>query len=796
MTTSDELMELTVQELLSTAREFSLVVPSRVRNGGKQLLRSKRPPKRKRIEGEGDVHEQARPPVRRRQLPTFDINMYLNAPSEEVLQSCQRRFIDRTSNHALKNWICGVCARERDHLGPDFEPSTISVDRVPNPHKLYPRQPHRDHNIYAGMLLDPAGLHPKIGGAATADSNQRAMRGNVCSFEQDMSGIAAMVEGDLLPRPLSILPSVLSVTYVGPGPLPSGWLYDTFKKYFGNVKLSEDRLEAVPEDGVPKEIEACIMHNEDADAVEEEHGGYAPRDEGDSTAHADVEAPSQRSSEGETRAEVVPFDVAGSLDTDLHKMSASELLAWGLANLWLEGEEGGYIVRHGSRFVSDFGPGGRRQRREADFTVGDHHKEENFFEKAYPMLFPYGRGGLEATRRHVRWCMRYHDRRFFVVFGILQKREALGDALAITSITTEALEKAVTEEANGLPISDPAVKLLRSYVHSTAMRVMGTDTARIRLRSQIWSSCLADIHDPIAQVFAGAEIDMDAFANTAGPDKQQRAVTIAQDPYAAAKYFHFIFLGVRVSPFRTTTEDGIFGRGRGTLHLHMLVFLDNTPNSGEMHTMLQDPSYRDRVVRFIRSSIRAYLPGLESREDAEVPYSRPVHPDDPDFELKVARMQQVHACHRRRCLVVDKQGTLRCKRGAPFERNEDDFFVNAWNPCNNDINITFYCTSYAGKKQQKSHSQSALMAKGYAYHETTSDYLDSMRDRNRLLLNRLELAAPMVMSYLMGWGDVYRSHHYTTVYWTTFTRMLYACYPLLQGQVTPSIQRLLSAYLL
>ncbi|KAL1743269.1 hypothetical protein HDZ31DRAFT_212, partial [Schizophyllum fasciatum] len=179
-------------------------------------------------------------------------------------------------------------------------------------------------------------------------------------------------------------------------------------------------------------------------------------------------------------------------------------------------------------------------------------------------------------------------------------------------------------------------------------------------------------------------------------------------------------------------------------------------------------------------------------------------------------MQQVHACHRRRCLVVDKHGVLRCKRGAPFEKNEDDFvladgrwgpkrlyeFVNAWNPtialtlrCNNNIklltngadtkSITFYCTSYASKKQQRTHSQSALIAKGYAYHQSTSDYLDSMRDRNRLLLNRLvqtvnreqELAAPMVMSYLMGWGDVYRSHHYTTIYWTTFTKVLYRFFP-------------------
>ncbi|KAL1743270.1 hypothetical protein HDZ31DRAFT_41371 [Schizophyllum fasciatum] len=142
-------------------------------------------------------------------------------------------------------------------------------------------------------------LRPKIGGAPDAETNQRAMRGNVCSYEQDMNGIAAMVEGDLLPRPITILPAVLSVTYVGPGPLPRGWLYNTFKvrrsvlrqaflclqqtdaKYFGRIALSEERLAALPEDDVPEELAACIMHNDDVGAIEEEHGNYAPQDDVD-----------------------------------------------------------------------------------------------------------------------------------------------------------------------------------------------------------------------------------------------------------------------------------------------------------------------------------------------------------------------------------------------------------------------------------------------------------------------------------------------------------------------------------
>ena len=102
-------------------------------------------------------------------------------------------------------------------------------------------------------------------------------------------------------------------------------------------------------------------------------------------------------------------------------------------------------------------------------------------------------------------------------------------------------------------------------------------------------------------------------------------------------------------------------------------------------------------------------------------------------------------------------------------------------------NITFYVTSYAAKKQGKNHNLSAIMADGYAYHlnHPKPEYSDSVRDQQRLLLFRLvhcinreqELAAPMVISYLMGWGDVYRSHTYSPIYWSSFLSALFSAFP-------------------
>ncbi|KIO11877.1 hypothetical protein M404DRAFT_72474, partial [Pisolithus tinctorius Marx 270] len=97
--------------------------------------------------------------------------------------------------------------------------------------------------------------------------------------------------------------------------------------------------------------------------------------------------------------------------------------------------------------------------------------------------------------------------------------------------------------------------------------------------------------------------------------------------------------------------------------------------------------------------------------------------------------------------------------------------------CNNDIKIntngkdtkdvTFYVTAYATKKQKKSHNLSALMASALAYHENDPRYED-IRKQNRLLLYRCinvinreaELSGPQVVSYIMGYGDTFRSHCY------------------------------------
>ncbi|KAH9917576.1 hypothetical protein B0H21DRAFT_781837 [Amylocystis lapponica] len=270
-------------------------------------------------------------------------------------------------------------------------------------------------------------------------------------------------------------------------------------------------------------------------------------------------------------------------------------MQWGLANLASDAQDHAYVVQHGRQAIS-----------QAHISNPDG---PNFWEKAFPVLFPYGTGGIEADRPsnvsfigHVRWLLQQHDRCFrlhptfsFLALGILQRRQALGsariqmgrtdllaDARILFTITVQDLVEAAAQEEKGEPITNNTVRLLKRCVHATASKVSGSDASRVALCTQIWSTSIwmnpanvwltinpDDLHDPIAQLFVGETINMDAFIATMGPDKQRRARNIAPDGFAAAKFFHFIIhttlqtlFGVDIVARGSKVESGIGILGR------------------------------------------------------------------------------------------------------------------------------------------------------------------------------------------------------------------------------------------
>lgn len=200
----------------------------------------------------------------------------------------------------------------------------------------------------------------------------------------------------------------------------------------------------------------------------------------------------------------------------------------------------------------------------------------------------------------------------------MKRRDFDQDAVAITSLTMADLKQAEKEEASHMLFSNNCVKALRKHVFAASGHVRGSDKMCASYHGQIWGTSLmlqgpslwltinpSDLHDPIIQLFTGKEIDMDFFDSNLGPDSSHQAANVAHDPYAAAKFFFFIIntvlltlLGIKVSKDCVYMQMALFGQvsgyygvveaqGRGTLHVHMLLWLEDTPNAEDMHKLLQ-----------------------------------------------------------------------------------------------------------------------------------------------------------------------------------------------------------------
>ena len=184
----------------------------------------------------------------------------------------------------------------------------------------------------------------------------------------------------------------------------------------------------------------------------------------------------------------------------------------------------------------------------------------------------------------------------------------------------------------------------------------------------------------------------------------------------------------------------------------------------------------------------------------------------------IARSTQYHQCSYNNCLKIIKGRTV-CKRRALFPLARDDWvdadgnwgpkrlcgFLNNWNPpllrtlrANHDMKLimsggetnvlTWYITNYTSKKQQRSSNVSALLAKRVAFHTVEERRRTDLRDINKCLIqwcaNTLmrdrEFSGPEIMSYLMGWGDRYESHHYVGISVDAIKRALKDTFPRLR----------------
>ncbi|EAU83557.2 ATP-dependent DNA helicase PIF1 [Coprinopsis cinerea okayama7 len=624
---------------------------------------------------------------------------------------------------------------------------------------------------------------------------------------------------------------------------------------YAKINISQSRLSQLPHNSVPSEVLQTVRWSTEVERLDAEHGTYVPLHEDDDDEDDDLERLAlgdpmvvtgnhHEEEEIETEGEdadpaVIPLQSHGVLDMAGHDIPDDELFHHALNNTAKPDStrpdvEGEYAIRHGSGFINEYA----RKDPVTGLRYDGGPDNPNHLLGTFPYLFPFGKGGFETHRpitvsyeSHAKWAMQYFDGRFrkdllfvFQVFGVITKRQVCrAAALQVENLTpglqqqlrslkVEDLLQASQEEAQKIPFSNSTVRLLRRQMKAIRSRVTGTDESRKSIRGKVWGTNLifntpslwitinpSDTHDPIAQVLFGESIDLNAFCNTAGPDKEQRARNVASDPFASAQFFHYIIplvfetlFGIKAGcpPQKIERREGLFGvvqayigtveaQGRGTLHFHMLVWLSNTPPPHKLRELLQEESFRERVRSFIRQNIVSNIEDKTTAEvlaiklDKEISYSRPIDPrkgplsaDDKKHLRTLARTLQYHKCKDRVCRIL-KKGKVVCKRRAPFTLAPDAWvsadgqwgskrfaaFLNAWNPimlhtlrCNHDVkvitpgpatrNIVWYVTNYASKKQGNSSNSSALLAQRYAYHTKQEMNNPKAFDVNKRMLQR------------------------------------------------------------
>lgn len=518
------------------------------------------------------------------------------------------------------------------------------------------------------------------------------------------------------------------------------------------------------------------------------------------------------------------------------------------------------------------------------------YDDELLFPLLYPTLFPYGCGGFELSTRsksltlqtQARHFLSLADKRFqlhysflFTVFNILQRRAVnIGARLKVkqenfekfshdfSNITEKEIDEALAyHESRNSPNTRKAytdavkkVDSILKQVQLVSAKVQGTTGSRLKMRNEIRGMMLdlglpsfyvtinpADCHNPIVNLMAGDDVDIDNLLKEERVGYRDQAFRIARNPFVGAKFFdtymHAFFTHLIGDNWENGNElggllghaTGYYGcveaQGRGSLHCHLLIWLDGALDPEEIKQRVldqKDESFRDRLCNFLDEVIHNGIPEFEDDPPIDGLDSETYHAAStrPKLDLSenvrkrdlgnVVKCSQTHS-HRNTCYKYDNESCrfdLDPSYFVPFtsmnpETGEMVYrilngMINNYNPdmievLRNNMDIKFigsgvsakgilyYITDYITKSPLKMDAAYAALQRAIkALEAGTPDKSNSSLENARIVLikcanqmiSKQQLSAPQVASYLMGYGDCYTNHTFRSLYWPAFDGFL------------------------
>lgn len=162
---------------------------------------------------------------------------------------------------------------------------------------------------------------------------------------------------------------------------------------------------------------------------------------------------------------------------------------------------------------------------------------------------------------------------------------------------------------------------------------MASSYSRMALRTQIHSLIYykdlpsifvtinpADIHSPVALYFAGVKLDLDNIQYEQLMDAYRRAEIVASHPVATAKFFHVLITNI----LNTMIVGGVLGpikayfgtvesQGRGSLHLHLLIWLSHDMKPVDIKEKIKDAGFREKLKTSLEDIIKEDLDDFKEK---------------------------------------------------------------------------------------------------------------------------------------------------------------------------------------
>ena len=165
------------------------------------------------------------------------------------------------------------------------------------------------------------------------------------------------------------------------------------------------------------------------------------------------------------------------------------------------------------------------------------------------------------------------------------------------------------------------------HIRVISGHVMGSAHSRSALRTKIHALCFnlglpslfvtinpADIHSPVALYFSGVDLDLDNVILKKMGTSYERAQLIATHPVATAKFFNCLVKSI----LKCLVLGGVLGptkayfgtvesQGRGSLHLHLLIWLNHKFTPAQLKEQIQQEDFRTRLLEYLEDIIKEDL---------------------------------------------------------------------------------------------------------------------------------------------------------------------------------------------